>query len=295
MSRLNYKWGTRTPIPVEDPKYRVLVSIGAFGQFGLRIKNSQKFVTAIVGAIHVPKGRESTIPVWDDNKVIDYFRGLVLTRVKDNIAKFLVRKCISIVEITACLDELSKGVEDIIREEFARFGIEVVNFFITSITIPNDEIQRIQKGQFERLEIAQLGDERYQQMRSLNVMEAATNNPGTPGTLLAGGIGLGIGVQMMKNAEMMSQQSMKSANQVELLTPECPKCKAKVPEGSKFCTQCGAALASLVCPSCGVAVSAGSKFCNNCGKMLGTTKCAGCGNDNASTSKFCTKCGHNLQ
>lgn len=293
-SKLDYKWGTRTPIPVEDPKYRVLVSIGAFGQFGLRVKDSQNFITAIVGTIPVPKGSKSIIPGWESNNVTDYFRGLVLTCVKDNIAKFLAKKGISIVELTAYLDELSKVVEGMIGDEFARFGIEVMNFFITSITIPDDEIQRIQKGQFERLEIEQLGDDRYQRIRSLNVMEAAAHNQGAPGTLLAGGMGLGIGVQMMTNAAKISQQAMQPSNQAEQSASECPKCKAKVSSGSKFCTQCGANLASITCSSCGAAISADSKFCNHCGKMLGSSKCPDCGTDNASSAKFCSKCGCNL-
>lgn len=295
VSRLDYKWGTQNPIPVEDPKYRVLVSIGAFGQFGLKVKDSQKFVTSIVGTIPVPKGSKDIIPGWYGKEVTNYFRGLVLTRVKDNIAKFLIQKGISIVELTANLDELSKLAEGAIRDEFSRFGIEVLNFFITSITIPDDEIQRIQKGQFERLEIEQLSDGRYQRIRSLDVMEAAASNPGAPGTLLSGGVGLGVGMQMMANAANISQQAMQPASRTEQLASECQKCKTKVPAGSKFCTQCGANLASMACPSCGAAVSADSKFCNRCGKMLGTNKCADCGTDNESSATFCSKCGRKLQ
>ena len=284
ISKLDYKWGTRTPIPVEDPKYRVLVSVGAFGQFGLKVNDSRKLLTAIVG----------TMPVWEGSKVIDYFRGLVLTRVKDNIAKYLIQKNISVVELTAHIDELSKVVEGAVRDEFSRFGLDVLNFFITSITIPDDEIQRIQKGQFERFEIDQLGDERYQRKRSLDVMEAAANNQGTAGTLLSGGMGLGMGVQMMSQATNMTQQASQ-ATQPGLAVFECPKCKEKIPASSKFCSQCGADLASMACPSCGAAVSAGSKFCDQCGKTLGATKCPNCGTDNDALAKFCLKCGRNLQ
>ena len=92
-SRLDYKWGTPSPIPIEDPKYKALISIGCFGQFGLRISDSRLFVTQIVG----------TMPVWDGNAVLDYFRGVILTRVKDTVAKFLVQKNISIASITAYL------------------------------------------------------------------------------------------------------------------------------------------------------------------------------------------------
>lgn len=284
VSRLDYKWGTRTPIPVEDPKYRVLVSVGAFGQFGLKVNDSRKLLTSIVG----------TMPVWEGSKVIDYFRGLVLTRVKDNIAKFLMQKNISVVELTAHIDELSKIAEDAVRGEFSCFGLDVLNFFITSITIPDDEIKRIQKGQFERFEIEQLGDERYQRMRSLDVMEAAANNPGTPGTLLSGGMGLGMGVQMMAQATNMTQQASQAPPTVQAVS-ECPKCKEKIPASSKFCSRCGANIASMTCLSCGATVSADSKFCDQCGKTFGAAKCPDCGTDNDACARFCLKCGRNLQ
>ena len=284
VSKLDYKWGTRTPIPVEDPKYRVLISVGPFGQFGLKVQDSRKFVTKIVG----------TMSTWDGNKVSDYFRGLVLTSVKDNIAKFLVQKGISVVELTSYLEELSKVIEDAVRDNFGQFGLGILNFFITSISIPDDEIKQIQKGQFERFEIDQLGDERYQRKRSLDVMEAAASNPGAPGTLMAGGLGLGMGAQMMANVTNMSQQASQIAQPMQSML-DCPKCNAKSPTGSKFCAQCGTGLGSTICPSCGAAISVNSKFCIQCGKTLTSTKCPDCGTYNEVLARFCSKCGHNLQ
>ncbi len=50
----------------------------------------------------------------------------------------------------------------------------------------------------------------------------------------------------------------------------CPSCKADIPEGSKFCLQCGAALFGR-CPSCGYANPASAKFCLECGHKLPAT------------------------
>ena len=50
-------------------------------------------------------------------------------------------------------------------------------------------------------------------------------------------------------------------------TIKCFKCGAEVPEGSKFCNSCGAAL-SVSCPYCGKKLSGDSRFCNYCGKEL---------------------------
>jgi hypothetical protein len=51
---------------------------------------------------------------------------------------------------------------------------------------------------------------------------------------------------------------------------ECPSCAAKVSEGSRFCSNCGAAL-SVHCQECAHNNAAGSKFCANCGTRLTTS------------------------
>ena len=51
---------------------------------------------------------------------------------------------------------------------------------------------------------------------------------------------------------------------------QCLSCKADIPEGSKFCPECGAALLGR-CPSCGIAHPASAKFCAECGHKLPVT------------------------
>ena len=53
----------------------------------------------------------------------------------------------------------------------------------------------------------------------------------------------------------------------------CPVCGAAVPEGRKFCGECGASMAppepqTVTCPVCGVEVEAGKKFCAMCGAPM---------------------------
>lgn len=64
----------------------------------------------------------------------------------------------------------------------------------------------------------------------------------------------------------------------------CTNCGANMPEGTKFCTSCGAPLqselparraAGLTCPTCGAQMPAGTKFCTQCGTSLGVSRVAG--------------------
>src|SRR5215831_18967081 len=48
---------------------------------------------------------------------------------------------------------------------------------------------------------------------------------------------------------------------------ECPNCRTDLPNGSKFCHQCGVPLLQA-CPACGRGNAMQSKFCNECGVPL---------------------------
>jgi RNA polymerase subunit RPABC4/transcription elongation factor Spt4 len=54
---------------------------------------------------------------------------------------------------------------------------------------------------------------------------------------------------------------------------ECPSCRAEVPEGGKFCIECGAPLPHA-CPACGHVISGTAKFCPECGADLGPARAA---------------------
>ncbi len=76
----------------------------------------------------------------------------------------------------------------------------------------------------------------------------------------------------------------------------CAVCGAKLPEGSKFCLECGAKVGENVsadmikCPGCGKTVQKG-KFCLECGYKFVLT-CPDCGRELPENAKFCVECGH---
>ena len=48
---------------------------------------------------------------------------------------------------------------------------------------------------------------------------------------------------------------------------KCPSCTADVPQGSRFCDECGEPL-PVGCPSCGAPNRPGAKFCSKCGSKV---------------------------
>ncbi len=182
------KWGTKSPIPIIEPKYNYPVNIRAFGQWGIRIQDSRSFLKQIVGSL----------PGADSAKVHDYFIGEIVQRLSGILAKFFITGKISIFEANMQLDELSALSMESISPEFGRFGIEIINFNIERITIPDEEVKKFQEIFGKRMEIEQISQaqvgQAYVTMRTFDTMEKAAGNSGAAGGIMAGGLGLGMGV-----------------------------------------------------------------------------------------------------
>ena len=284
---LDIKWGTSTPIQLQDPKYKVFVPVRAFGQFGIQIEDSKKFIIKLVG----------TLPVFDKASIIKYFRGVYLTKAKDAISSYLVHKNISILEINAYLDEISTFLQEKIAPYFADFGIKLTSFFVNDINVPEDDnaVIQLKKALAKRAEMDIVGYS-YQQERSFDTLEGAATNPGSAQSAFMGaGMGLGMGVGMGNAMGMqfgnMAQQMNTSNNK------NCPKCNATMDANARFCPSCGCDTSKkesdnqsdIKCASCGAKLTKNSKFCPECGKKY--NPCAKCGADMPIGASACPKCG----
>jgi membrane protease subunit (stomatin/prohibitin family) len=291
-SKLDMKWGTSTPFHVQDPKFEILIALRAFGQFGIKIKDSKKFLVEIIGVL----GNSDLV----DHRVVSrYFKGLLLTKIKDTIASSVIKDKLSIFDITASIDMISEMCKKKIVEEFDRFGIEVVNFFVESINVPAEDIQKLRDIMERKAEFTQIGDERYLIMRQLDVLEKLASNPGEGGSGMGIGAGLGAGIASGK----ILGEMFKDMNQGFSATKDkiiCPNCNFVNPEGVIFCGKCGSKLLSnkIICPYCHKENTDNVEFCGYCGKPLKQKQainiCPKCNYENASTALFCVKCGNKL-
>lgn len=281
---LDMKWGTSTPIPIEDPKYGLILNVGARGQYGITIADSRLFVSRIIGA--VPNGTTTNPMV-----IARYFNGLINAKIKSVTASYMIQKQISFLEISQFLSELSQAFQDALKEEFERFGIELTNFFCEAIAPKPEEYKKLQ-GYKEELA---LGQGFYQQRRSLDILEKLAENPSSGG-IATTGIGLGMGL----GATGQFRNVFSGIGQTMNVTPKdpmiiCPKCGAQNDAAMKFCGSCGSKLSeTMICPHCGKEIPEGSKFCGECGAALGVTRCPSCGFENKAGMKFCGNCGKDL-
>lgn len=198
--RRGLKWGTKGPIQIIDPVYNFPVSLRAFGEWGLRINGSQSFVNQIVG---------SQIGA-DSNLIEEYFSGEIVQKMANLLANTIAKDKISVFQINTKLNELSENVQKQIESEFDRFGIEIVNFNIERISIPDEENKKFQEILGKKMEINQLNDvnvsQQYTKIKTLEILDKAAENPSNGmGTLIGAGIGVGAGLPLGKNfAENMT-------------------------------------------------------------------------------------------
>jgi membrane protease subunit (stomatin/prohibitin family) len=182
---LDIKWGTQDPIQLQDPKYQVMLPVRAFGQYGIRVKNSKKFLLKLVG----------TVNSFTSEDVSSYFKGKFITNIKNDISNAIIRRKISVLEVSAYLDELSNDLESRLNQAVDEYGIELVQFNINSINVPEDDdsVIKLRNALAKKAEMGIVGFD-YAQERSFDVMESAARNEGTAGSMLGAGMGAGIGI-----------------------------------------------------------------------------------------------------
>ncbi len=300
---LDVKWGTQTPILLRDPEYQVPLPVRAYGQFGIRVKESRQFLLKLAGT-RVQITRED---------LVNSFRGLLLSRIGDMIATYISQKKITIFDINAYLQDMSDEATEALRPAFDEYGIESVNFFFGSINVPDDDeaVKDLKRAMSERARMDLKGYS-YQQERSFDVLEATAQNTGDGGggSLMGAGVGLGagmglggaIGQMAAQMGQYVTQGTQPASPPVASAASEarCPRGGKPCPPASSCCPACGARLAeeenqapasTRNCPKCGKPCAEDGKFCPHCGLPL---SCPNCGTRLEAASKFCPECGKSL-
>lgn len=259
---LNIKWGTATPIQVEDPKYRIMMPVRSYGQYGMQICDVPRFLASLVGRI----------PVFTVRTLSDYFKGIISTQVKDCIATYIIESGVSILQLGSRLAEISKFLQNELSSHVEEYGVRIVSFMVNSISADENDpaVAQLKRALAKKAEMDIMGYT-YQQEKSFDVMGKAASNKGSGAAIMQTGMGLGIGMGV--GAPMGVAAGAMAKN-----------------------LQFGTVAGQIFCPSCGAAMATNANFCPACGqkRLTESVKCANCGNMLPSGAKFCPNCGKGL-
>ena len=175
------KWGTPNPIDMKDPDLG-WVQLRAFGSFSIRINEPQLFLNTLVGQQRL----------YTTQALNQFLKGSLRTHLNDLIGTSFE----SYAKIRSELQELAAAMKVKVRNDFGKYGVELVDFFIQDVSVPEE----IQEAFRMRAKMGALGVQNYMQYQTANAMVEMAKNPGGGGQAMQMGAGMGMGMvfpQMM--------------------------------------------------------------------------------------------------
>ena len=214
LTKLDNKWGTPEPIMLEDPKYKIIVHVRAFGQFGLRIIDPGSFLDTLVGSLNT----------FTADMVMNYFKGKIQSTIVTLISQKMIKDNISVLEILTQLEELSFYCGVKLNETFVRYGIELVDFCFISINTPDNEpgLKALEAAQEKAMYINTVGKDLYTYDANMKVLDSAAHNSGGLGGAVGAGIGLTVGANIGNKIGTIANQTDTSLGQNQSVPPPPP-------------------------------------------------------------------------
>jgi len=142
------------------------------------------------------------------DKISQYFKGRLIQALNSLLAKQIIERNVSILDINTELMPMSKECESQLNDVMGKYGIEIKEFSIMSVNVPEHDESVIKlkeaKAMMARLNIT--GKDVYQMERSFDVLEKAASNEGAGGQMVGMGVGLGAGVTAGSTMAQISSQ-----------------------------------------------------------------------------------------
>lgn len=197
---MDTKWGTPTPIQLEDPKYGVIVPVRAFGQYGLKVEDPKILLETLVG----------NMSSFSTDKVSQYFKGKMMSFFANLVSDKMTKDNISILNINSHLLDMSEYVQSQLSPEFLKYGLGLENFHIMSINVPEDDpsFKKLKEAKELAAQVKIAGRDIYQMERTFNVMDKAAANEGAAGGMMGMGMGLGAGMGVGHQMGTMAAQTL---------------------------------------------------------------------------------------
>lgn len=167
-------WGTFQPVTVRDAEFG-MVRVRAHGIYSYRVSDPKMFYAGIVGSMQE----------YTSDEIEGQLSGLIIS----NLSQSFADSNVPFLDMAANQIKMGQIVKDKLAPEFVKYGIELENFLIESISMP-EELQKILDQRISMNVVGNLADyTKFQAASSLSV--AAANPGGGMGADLGAGLAMG--------------------------------------------------------------------------------------------------------
>ena len=181
---VNVLWGTASPVKYIEPDYKLPVTLGACGNFSIKIADAGRMFTTLLGTM--------------SNYSVADVQELVSSRIVAPLSSFLAEKAYPYREVDSHLMDLSNELKERTAAELEQLGLELTDFRVNSVTFDENTMERI--GRIANMTAEQRAaaevDLDYVSMQKLEALRDAARNEGG---LAGAGLQLGAGVQLAKD------------------------------------------------------------------------------------------------
>ncbi len=311
-TELGVKWGTDSKIRMFDPISGLYLQIGASGTFNIKVIDGRKLLIKVVGTAFSFEQEEIFGSVgYSTGKAIGLFKGMIISKVKTNLARAIRKNDINILEVDEHIDLLSDILRGEINKILDEYGMYLPEFFITTIQTPDDDPnyvrlreqhaaryllvqeQRIKKAEAEAIqEVAIVQAETEAKTRLIEAQGKATAE-----VELGRGHGEALRAQganyNMETARIVGSKAAENESGDGSIVGELVKAGVGIGVGAQVAKKVVETVDvdGWECPNCHHRGNTGN-FCEQCGKSwVGATwECKKCGTSGL-TGNFCPNCG----
>jgi membrane protease subunit (stomatin/prohibitin family) len=168
---VDQKWGTRQPIIFRDKDFGV-VRLRSFGKYTFRVTDGALLLNTLVGT----QGKYTT------EEITAFQRDIIVMRLTDLLGSLNV----GLLDLAPRYDEIAAAAKERVADDFAKYGLELVDFFINAIN-PPEEVQQAIDARGAMGAVGNLNEYmRYQTGKSLGKMSESGQAPQ--------GMGFGLGM-----------------------------------------------------------------------------------------------------
>lgn len=200
---VNNKWGTPAPIMMRDPEFGQ-VRVRAFGTFDIQIRDFETFFRQYAGSY-------KTFSIFELQYELRDF-------IAPKFGEVLAQENISVKDIAGNISEISRKITPLLNPYFLQFGIDLITFNITSVTLP-DEVS----AHYDKITNMNMVND-MEKFAKFNTAQAI----GQKGTIANEGLTNGMMTGMMMN---QIQQQVTNQQQQEDITVKLQKLKTLFESG----------------------------------------------------------------